>query len=101
VVGASKCQTRGTVWRAGGACPNGRKRPVLWAVHRSGPKWVQAARSASLILLFGRREELRLIRLERNHLFKTEGARQKRIRKTLTHCVSNGYGAILGPLLGT
>jgi len=26
------------VWRAGGACPNGRKRPVLWAVHRSGAK---------------------------------------------------------------
>jgi hypothetical protein len=35
------------VWRAGGACPNGRKRPDLWAVHRSGSKWVQGARSAS------------------------------------------------------
>jgi hypothetical protein len=45
--GRAKCQTRLIVWRAGGACPNGRKRSDLWAVHRSGSKWVQGARSAS------------------------------------------------------
>jgi hypothetical protein len=45
--GRAKCQTRMIVWRAGGACPNGRKRPDLRAVHRSGSKWVQGARSAS------------------------------------------------------
>jgi hypothetical protein len=36
------------VWRAVGARPNGRKRPVLWAVHRSAAKWGQIARSLRL-----------------------------------------------------
>jgi hypothetical protein len=45
-----KCQTRMIVWRAVGARPNGRKRPVLWAVHRSAAKWMKVARSASALL---------------------------------------------------
>ena len=48
--GRAKCQTRMIVWRAGGACPNGRKRPDLWAVHRSRSKWVQ--RRAQRLLAF-------------------------------------------------
>jgi hypothetical protein len=35
------------------AYPNGRKRPVLWAVHRSGAKRSTAARSATWLLFFG------------------------------------------------
>lgn len=41
----------GLSFGAGRACPNGRKRPVLWDVLRSGAKWSDDARSAAWICL--------------------------------------------------